>query len=160
MRQPKHTIKIFVSFVFAAAFAIAGISLSATAPSGPVVQVQVPGTVSQTVTHLRRMVSHNGMMVMSELHQGKVLAMTGLHVQSETLFVGNPTVGKKLFSANPGVGLVVPVRVNIFKDANGKTVVSYIPPSKLLQSYGNKKVDRVAMMLDQKLHNMVTMLSR
>ncbi len=130
------------------------------ASTGPGVSVAVRGSVSQTVDRLTKMVAGNGMMVMGELHQGKVLAMTGLKVESETIFVGNPTVGKKLFSAEPGAGVAVPIRVNIYKGANGKTVVRYIPPTKQLHGFGNPMVDKVCKMLDGKLQHMVSMLPK
>ncbi len=128
--------------------------------NGPGVAVTVRGSVSQTVDRLTKMVADNGMMVMGELHQGKVLAMTGLTVDSETLFVGNPNVGKKLFSAEPGVGVAVPIRVNIYKGTDGETVVRYVPPTQQLDGFGNRKVNKVCKMLDGKLHNMVSMLPK
>lgn len=140
------------------ALLFAGAPLVAQAGNPSIVQVQAPGSVAQVVAKLKKMVGRNGMMVMGNLDQGKVLSMTGLHVQSETLFVGNPEVGKRLFSANPGVGLVVPVRVNVYQNAGGRTVVSYLPPSVLLEDYGNPAIDKVAQMLDAKLHKMVSML--
>lgn len=143
----------------ALAFAVTGGVASASGP-GPVVQVQARGSVEDVVAQLKKMVAGNGMMVMGELHQGRVIAMTGLQVQSETIFVGNPTVGKELFSADPGVGIVVPVRINVFADAHNNTIVSYVPPSHLLGQFGNPKVSEVASMLDGKLHNLVGMLGR
>lgn len=143
----------------ALAFAVTGGAASASGP-GPVVQVQARGSVEDVVAQLKKMVAGNGMMVMGELHQGRVIAMTGLQVQSETIFVGNPTVGKELFSADPGVGIVVPVRINVFADARNNTIVSYVPPSHLLGQFGNPKVSEVASMLDGKLHNLVGMLGR
>jgi uncharacterized protein (DUF302 family) len=141
------------------AFALtAGISLAA--PRGPVVQVQAKGSVEDVLSRLKKAVAGNGMMVMGELHQGKIMEMTGLKVQSETVFVGNPTVGKELFSSDPGVGIVVPVRINVFADAGGNTIVSYVPPSHLLGEFGNPKVIEVAKMLDGKLQNLVGMLGR
>lgn len=134
--------------------------LAAAGTDDPVVQIQAPGSVQQTLTHLQHIVSRNGMMVMGALHQGRIMGMTGLHVESETVFVGNPTVGKKLFSADPAVGLVVPIRINIYQNAGGHTMVAYVPPSEVLRTYGNPKVDKVATMLDRKLHAMVTMLAK
>jgi len=144
--------------LLAGALLFAGAPLAAQSGGPAIVQVQAPGSVQQVVAKLKKMVGQNGMMVMGTLDQGKVLSMTGLHVQTETLFVGNPQVGKKLFSADPGVGLVVPVRVNVYQNAEGRTVVSYLPPSVLLKDYGNPAIDKVAQMLDTKLHKMVTML--
>jgi uncharacterized protein (DUF302 family) len=130
------------------------------AEQGSIVRVAAQGSVEKVVAQLKKMVADNGMMVMGELHQGKVIAMTGLKVQSETIFVGNPTVGKELFSADPGVGVVVPVRINVYADAHGGTIVSYVPPSHLLDQFGNPKIAEVAKMLDGKLQNLVGMLGR
>ncbi len=124
------------------------------------VVVKTKGTVDQTVSGLKKMVADNGMMVMGEIHQGKVLEMTGLRVNSETIFVGNPNIGKQLFSAEPGVGLVVPIRINIYEDEHGQTYVRYIPPSRQLRGFGNAKVDEIAKMLDGKLQNMTAMLPK
>lgn len=130
------------------------------ANKGPVVQVKANGSVEDVLDKLKKGVAANGMMVMGELHQGKVLEMTGLKVQSETIFVGNPTVGKDAFAADPGAGIVLPVRVNVFDDGHGNTIVSYVPPSHLLSSFGNAKVTMIAKMLDGKLQSLVGMLGK
>lgn len=151
-----------VPTVFSAAVLALGLSLGsvASAATGPIVQVKAKGSVQDVLGKLKKMVASNGMMVMGELHQGKTMEMTGLHVESESVFVGNPTVGKDLFSADPGVGIVVPVRVNVYADGHGNTIVSYVPPSHLLDSFDNPKVSEVAKMLDGKLHNLVSMLGQ
>lgn len=154
----KNTIKkSFFSFILVFALSLLG---TAAFAQTSVVQVQTKGSVSQTLNRLKKMISHNGMMIMGSLHQGKVLSMTGIHVQSETVFVGNPHVGKKLFSANPGVGVAVPIRVNIYKNKQGNTIVSYIPPSDELTQFNNPTINKIAHMLDNKLNKMVHMLPR
>lgn len=127
---------------------------------GPIVQVKASGSVDQVLDKLKKAVASNGMMVMGELHQGKVLEMTGLKVQSETVFIGNPTVGKDAFAADPGAGIVLPVRVNVFDDGHGNTFVSYVPPSHLLSEFGNAKVTGIAKMLDGKLQGLIGMLGK
>lgn len=124
------------------------------------VAVKTSGSVDQTLAALKKMVADNGMMVMGELHQGKVLEMTGLKVKSETIFVGSPNVGKKLFSLEPGAGLVVPIRINIYADGHGQTYVRYIPPSQTLGGFDNPMVNEIAKMLDGKLHSMTGMLPK
>ncbi|MDE3173816.1 MAG: DUF302 domain-containing protein [Gemmatimonadota bacterium] len=160
----KHRIAVrpmsFGAVALAAALLVAAAPASAAAQAGEptVVQVKAKGSVPQVLDQLKKMIASNGMMVMGELHQGKVIAMTGLKVESETIFVGNPNVGKELFGADPGVGIAVPVRINVYQDTQGHTVVSYVPPSELLKSFHNAKVDQVAQMLDGKLHNLTGML--
>jgi uncharacterized protein (DUF302 family) len=155
----KNAVVVALVVLVAGALAVAPVA-SAGQPAGPGVQVVANGSVDEVVDQLKKMVADGGMMVMGELHQGKVLSMTGLEVQSETLFVGNPTVGKELFSAQPGAGLVVPVRVNVYGDARGQTVVSYVPPSQQLSGFGDESVDKVARMLDDKLAELVGMIGQ
>ena len=126
----------------------------------PIIQVKAPGSVEDVLDRMKKMVASNGMMVMGELHQGKVLEMTGLRVKSETVFVGSPTEGKQLFSADPAAGIAVPLRINVYEDVHGNTIVSYVPPSHLLDKLGNPKVNKIAKMLDEKLQNLVGMLGQ
>jgi uncharacterized protein (DUF302 family) len=86
--------------------------------------------------------------------------MTGLKVKSETIFVGNPTMGKQLFEIEPGAGIALPVRVNVFENAAGRTVVAYIPPAQQLAGFDNPMLDKAAGMLDAKLAAMVGMLGK
>lgn len=158
-KRSQHQIIAVMAIAVAAALGLAGTALAAQ-PGGPGVQVVVKGSVDQVVGQLEKMVADGGMMVMGELNQGKILAMTGLKVQSESLFVGSPTVGKNLFSAQPGAGLVVPVRINIYQDAEGRTVVSYVPPSEQLAGFDDDAVNRIAAMLDENLAKMVGMLKK
>ena len=121
--------------------------------------VQSKATFDQTVKNLRQLVSKNGMMVLSELNQGNVLSMTGLKLNAITLFVGNPNIGKKLFTADRGVGIVVPVRVNVYENTDGKTYVGYFKPSAQLALFKNENIQKIAKMLDEKLAKLTDMLS-
>jgi len=123
------------------------------------VQVKAAGSVQDVVTRLKSMVHKNGMMVMGELHQGRVMSMVGLNIESESIFIGSAAVGKKLFSANSGAGIAVPVRINVYRDANGSTIVAYVPPSRILSAYHNPMINKVAGMMDGKLKMMTGMLS-
>lgn len=143
--------------------ALIAVVLAGTASAdaaGPGVQTVVNGSVDDALASLTKMVADNGMMVMGELHQGQVLAMTGLKVKSETVFVGNPNIGKQLFGLNPGAGLAVPVRVNIYEDAQGRTIFAYVPLSQQLAGLNDPKVDKIAGRVDGKLAKMAEMLAK
>ena len=157
----KQTSSLRITLFSAAVAGLLALSGTAFAANrGPVVQVKARGSVDQVLDNLKKAVASNGMMVMGELHQGKVLEMTGLRVKSETVFVGNPTVGKDVFAADPGAGVVLPVRINVFDDGHGNTIISYVPPSHVLGEFGNPKVTEIARMLDGKLQNLVGMLGQ
>jgi uncharacterized protein (DUF302 family) len=159
MSKQVSSLKITV-LVTAVSIVLAFSGSGFAANKGPIVQVKARGSVDEVLDRLKKSVASGGMMVMGELHQGKVLEMTGLHVKSETVFVGNPTVGKDVFGADPGAGVVLPVRINVFDDGHGNTIVSYVPPSHLLSEFGNPKVTEIARMLDGKLQNLVGMLGQ
>ncbi len=111
-----------------------------------------------TISEIKKAVSGGGMMVLSELNQGKVLSMTGLSINARSFFIGNPNVGKEAFSSDPSVGLVIPVRINVYEQ-NGATYVNYFEPSDLFSSFNNAKVKMIAGRLDEKLAMMMKMIS-
>lgn len=125
-------------------------------------RVTVPSNRSfdQVVDALKSQVAKNGMMVMAEVDQGKMLSMTGLSLKATLFLVGNPTVGKQIFEQEHGVGLYVPLRVFVFTDANGRTFLEYDKPSSLLGQYKNQKVTMVAEMLDKKLEGLAAMAAQ
>ncbi len=109
---------------------------------------------------VKSLVAKNGMMVMAEVDQGKMLSMTSLHLQAKLFLIGNPNVGKQLFEQDHAVGLYVPLRLFVYTDANGKTYVAYDKPSTLLPQFQNEKVGMVAGMLDQKIEGLATMAAQ
>ncbi len=111
----------------------------------------------QTVSQLKSAVSQGGMMVMGEVNQGNMLAMTGLKLKAALFLVGNPTVGKKIFEQDPAAGLYVPLRVFVYEGKDGKTYVSYDKPSSLLAPLNNKDIEMTAGMLDHKLDGLAQM---
>ncbi|MEZ4649705.1 MAG: DUF302 domain-containing protein [Candidatus Eisenbacteria bacterium] len=125
-----------------------------------VLRTEVSGTEAEVLAKLRQAVEESGLRVMSELHQTKALATAGATVQSETFFVGNPEVGKHLFAIEPGAGVVLPMRMNVYVDAAGQTTIAYIPPSTELAAFGNPELDRAAQKLDAKLAGIVSAVGR
>ena len=139
------------------AMGFSGLS-KASAAESRLVSVTTHGSFNQTVSMFKKLVAKNEMMVLGMLNQGKVMGMTGLKLRSETFFVGNPTMGKKLFSAEKGVGVLIPVRVNIYVNNDGKTIVSYLQPSKELGAFHDPMLVKIGMMLDKNLAMMTGML--
>ncbi len=131
----------------------------ATSASAQEARVTVASNLSfeQTVDKLKSSVSQSGMMIMAQVDQGNMLSMAGLRLKANLFLVGNPTVGKKLFEQDHGVGLYVPLRVFVTEGKDGKTYVSYEKPSVLLKQFGNSEIDMTASMLDQKLDGLARM---
>ena len=154
----KNKRSILASLILLTVFSLMGFTQAYSQSGTGIVKVESSNNFNQTVSAFKKMVAGNGMMIMGQLNQGHVLSMTGISVKSHSFFVGNPNVGKKLFSADRAAGVVVPVRVNIYEDTNGHTYVAYIPPSEEVASLNNRKVEMITKMLDQKLHKMTSMI--
>ncbi len=152
---------LFSKILFSALFmaVMFGFTQSANAQSVEPVTVQSKMDFNGTVDAIKKAVSGGGMMVLAELNQGKILSMTGLQVNGHSFFVGNPNVGKEAFSADPSVGLVIPVRINVY-EKDGNTYVNYFKPSDLFASFNNKKVKMIGEKLDGKLGMMMKMISK
>jgi len=151
----------FRNIIFGAIVSVASVGLSFAASntsfSGDRVTVASDKSFEDVSSAIKSLVAKNGMMVMAEVNQGKMLSMTGLSLKATLFVVGNPTVGKQLFEQDHGVGLYVPLRVFVYADASGKTFVSYDRPSALLGQFQNEKIGMVAQMLDQKLDGLANM---
>ncbi len=150
-------VAIVMVFFFVGSFAN---SNEAFAQDNGVVTVQSKKSFDDTVNELRQLVAKNGMMVLAEINHGKILSMTGIDVKGISLFVGNPMIGKQLFNANRGVGLAVPIRLNIYEGSDGKTYVNYVKPSEQLASFNSEAISKIAQMLDQKIGMLTGMISK
>ena len=129
------------------ALALSGLALA----QDSIVKIQSQKDFDQTVSAVQSATSQNGLMVMGRLNQGKMLSMTGLQLKAESFLVGNPNMGKKLFTADRAVGLFVPVRIFVYEDSDGHTYVSYEKPSAALGQLNNPQVSMMAKMLDMKI---------
>ena len=114
------------------------------------VTIKSAHSFDETVDGIKKGVADNGMMVLAEINHGKILSMTGLSINGESLFIGNPNVGKDLFSDNKAVGLAVPIRINIYDD-NGTTYINYFTPSSELANFKGDKVKMISQELDKKV---------
>lgn len=149
--------------VVALALAVLAIALPAYAADGATdarVTVTSAKSFDQVSDALKSLVAKNGMMVMAQVDQGKMLSMTGLSLKATLFLVGNPTVGKQLFEQNHAVGLYIPLRISVYSDADGKTYVAYDKPSALLSQFKNEKLTMIAQMLDEKLSGLATMAAQ
>lgn len=146
----------------ALALAVAALAGSAIAADATDARVKVASGKSfeQVRGALESLVAKNGMMVMAQVDQGKMLSMTGLKLQATVFLVGNPTVGKQLFEQDHAVGLYVPLRISVYTGGDGKTYVEYDRPSALLGQFKNDKIAMIAQMLDEKISGLATMAAQ
>lgn len=124
-------------------------SATAFADGSNFVKVESTHSFSSTISALKTSITSNKMMVMGQINQGRVLSMTGLHLQGESFLVGSPVMGKKAFGMDPAAGVALPTRVYVWEQG-GKTYIGYIKPSSILTQV-SPGFAKMAGMVDQKI---------
>ena len=133
-------------------------SQSANAQS-KLVTVKSMKSYDEIVAGIKKGVADAGMMVLAEINHGKILSMTGLSINSESLFIGNPNVGKDAFTDNKAVGLAIPIRVNVYEE-NGVAYINYFTPSSELVNFKGEKVKMIGETLDKKIAMLTGMFAK
>jgi uncharacterized protein (DUF302 family) len=80
--------------------------------------------------------------------------------QAMQYLVGNPLFAIEMTQHAIGAGLYAPLRVLIYEAEDGRACVEYDLPSSLFGQFGDERVDRVAVMLDRKLAELVATAAR
>jgi uncharacterized protein (DUF302 family) len=104
---------------------------------------------------VKSMVGKNELMIFTYLESGRVLSLCGKSKKARLYIIGNPLIANQMFEEDPAVGLYVPLRLFVYDEYDGKTYIAYDKPSSLLGKFQDKKILRVAEMLDQKLEELV-----
>ena len=158
LRKSATTTLLAIAGIVGVGFAPAHLA----AQSAPVALVTIPShkNFDQTVGQLKTSVGKGGMMIMAEVDQGKMLAMTGLTLKATLFLIGNPTVGKQILEQDHAAGLYVPLRVYVYQGTDGHTYLSYDRPSTLVAPLHNAGVSKIAGMLDQKLQGLTQMATQ
>ena len=83
-------------------------------------------SVPETVRRLEETVRARGLTLFAHIDHGGGARDVGLDMREEQLIVfGNPRLGTPLMVARPLVGLELPLRVLVWRDAEGRVWVSY-----------------------------------
>lgn len=123
------------------------------------VTVKSAKSFDETVSGIKKGVADAGMMVLAEINHGKILSITGLSLNAESLFIGNPNVGKDAFTDNKAVGLAIPIRVNVYEE-NGTTYINYFTPSSELGNFKGAKVKMIGQEMDKKVGMLTGMFAK
>jgi uncharacterized protein (DUF302 family) len=131
----------------------------AHAQQSKLITVKSAKSFDETVAGIKKSVADAGMMVLAEINHGKILSMTGLSVNAESIFIGNPNVGKEAFADNTAVGLAIPLRVNIYEE-KGAAYINYFTPSSELGYFNGAKVKMIGQELDKKIAMLTGMFAK
>jgi uncharacterized protein (DUF302 family) len=89
-------------------------------------------SVSETVSHLERLLEARGIKLFAVLDQRAEAQAVGLELRETTLVIfGSPAAGTPVMAASPLAALDLPLKVVVWAADSGETRVSYVAPSAL-----------------------------
>ena len=96
-----------------------------SATSGVIAQRSAYG-VDETVARLRKDIAAKGIVFFQEIDQTALAAKAGIELKPSVLLIfGNPPLGTQFITANPQAGLDWPVRMLVYRDAEGAVWVAW-----------------------------------
>jgi uncharacterized protein (DUF302 family) len=91
-----------------------------------VVRVRSAYSLPETLDRLKKDVAGKGIMMFSEIDQGKLAADAGIKLGPSVLLVfGNPALGAQFITSKPQAGLDWPVRLLVQEDGSGQVWATY-----------------------------------
>ena len=83
-------------------------------------------SVEETVARLKKDIAAKGIVFFQEIDQAALAAKAGIELKPSVLLIfGNPPLGTQFITANPQAGLDWPVRMLVYRDADGAVWVAY-----------------------------------
>lgn len=83
-------------------------------------------TVEETVVRLKKDIAAKGIVFFQEIDQAALATKAGIELRPSVLLIfGNPPLGTQFITANPQAGLDWPVRMLVYRDAQGQVWVAY-----------------------------------
>ena len=102
-----------------------GVKPAASSTSGVIAQKSAY-SVEETVARLKKDIAAKGIVFFQEIDQAALASKAGIELRPSTLLIfGNPPLGTQFMTANPQAGLDWPVRMLVYRDAQGAVWVAY-----------------------------------
>ena len=113
----------------------------ATQPAAPsadgVISKPSPYPVDETIRRLEEVVRGKGLTIFARIDHRAGAREAGLEMQDEQVLVfGSPKAGTPLMIAQPLVGLDLPLRVLVWRGADGRVWASYQDSAFIARRYG------------------------
>ncbi|HER27191.1 MAG TPA: DUF302 domain-containing protein, partial [Rhodospirillales bacterium] len=114
-------VRAFVVFILLLGFS----GLATAAGDGLIVKDSAFG-VAKTIDRLGMALERKGIKVFKRINHGKGAASIGMELgEAEVLIFGTPKIGTPLMQSNAMIGLDLPLKVLVWKAADGKVKLAY-----------------------------------
>ena len=95
------------------------------------------------------------LMIFSVFDHGAALNMVGARRNAKQYLIGNPLTAIQMSQHDIRAALYAPLRVLVYEQKAGTTIVEYDQPSSLFGQFGREDVTQVALGLDAKLEHVI-----
>ena len=100
----------------------------------------------------------NELMVYAKIDAAPLLGVAGHDIKAVEYLLGNHVIAETMFRHDPKALLYAPLRVLVYRDANGDAVFSIDQPSTAFGSLGIADVTEVGRSLDGKVANLLRVI--
>lgn len=100
------------------------------------------------------------LIIFNIIEHGELLRLNGHSGKAKQYQVGNPNMAIRMTTQNISAGLYAPLRILVFENTDGETIVEYDLPSSVFSQYKDEKIDTVSALMDKKLENLIEMGQR
>ncbi|MEM9873112.1 MAG: DUF302 domain-containing protein [Pseudomonadota bacterium] len=115
---------------------------TAWAGDSGIIRKEAAGGVTETVDAMVSAMEGAGITVFARVDHGAGAQSIGEDVgASQLLIFGNPKVGTPAIKDDPVAGLFLPMKVLVFEDGTGKTMIAYEDPTAMLADLGGVSAD-------------------
>lgn len=121
----------------------------------PDVQQDVVERPQKAEERLRAAEGAQGLMIFLVFDHGAALNMVGARRNAKQYLIGNPLTAIQMTEHDIRAALYAPLRVLVYEQPEGRTVVEYDQPSSLFGQFGRPDVTSVALSLDAKLEQVL-----
>src|SRR5579863_937538 len=106
----------------------------------------------ETMDRFEAEIRGKGMTVFARVNHAELAVEAGMALRpAEAIIFGNPRAGTPLMQASQLMGIDLPLRALVWRDAEGKTWLSYIDPEWLVRRYQAAGADKPAAGISQAL---------
>ena len=154
----KNRFKMSMMVIFLGAFQIANAQSGKMMPKDGSIIGMSQYSFQETVDILKGAIEEQNLMVIYEIDGQKSLRMAGKNVKGmKQIFYFNPKYMRRVIEANKEAAIQIPLKFIVMEKPNGKVLVRYFMPSKLLNTYnGEESVSSELDGLVEKIINEIT----
>ena len=119
----------------------------------------IGATFEQAVQLIEQHLGTRGFTIFSKLDSGVLLTISGKPTYAVQYAIGNPLLAMQMIEHAPEAALYAPLRQVAYENRAGKAVVAYERFTSQLAQYTHPEIARAAQLVEQKLEELVAMVT-